>query len=197
VSPLEPLLTLGGTVRFGVEEALGTTGGAAGDRCVIDCRGLAARDVLPDLRGVRGEMLLLRSRELALSRPVRLLHPRWPVYVVPRGDGVFMVGATMIESDATGGVSARSMQELLAAAQAVHPAFGEAEVLELAAQVRPAFADNLPRLRWRGGRCYVNGLYRHGFLLAPALAAMAAEALLAGRHFPEVMDEDSAQRRSA
>jgi glycine oxidase len=44
---------------------------------------------------------------------------------------------------------------------------------------------------------YVNGLYRHGFLVAPALARRAAEVLLHGRYFPEVMNENSPQRRLA
>ena len=57
----------------------------------IDCRGLSAADALTDLRGVKGEMLMLRSTEVELSRPVRLL-PRIPIYLVPRGDGVFMLG---------------------------------------------------------------------------------------------------------
>ncbi|MGA7384793.1 MAG: FAD-dependent oxidoreductase, partial [Methylocella sp.] len=52
----------------------------ARDDWTIDCRGLAAQDALPDLRGVKGEMLVLRTREIALRRPVRLLHPRHPVY---------------------------------------------------------------------------------------------------------------------
>src|SRR5690606_37882807 len=59
-----------------------------GHGLVIDCRGLEARDALPDLRGVKGEMIVLRSAELSLARPVRLLHPRYPLYIVPRGDGV-------------------------------------------------------------------------------------------------------------
>ena len=42
---------------------------------------------LPDLRGVKGEMLVLRCPDVSLRRPVRLLHPRIPLYVVPRGDG--------------------------------------------------------------------------------------------------------------
>jgi glycine oxidase len=146
---------------------------------------------------VKGEMLLLRLAELALSRPVRLLHPRLPVYVVPRGDGLFMVGATMIESDEDTRISARSMLELLSAAYALHPAFGEAHIVEISTGVRAAFPDNLPRLQRAGGVLYVNGLYRHGFLLAPALARRAAEVLLDGRYFPEVMDEDSRQRRLA
>ena len=72
----------------------------------IDCRGLAARDQLKDLRGVRGEMMLVKSAELSLSRPVRLLHPRTPLYIVPRDDlreeGVYMIGATVIESEGRG-----------------------------------------------------------------------------------------------
>jgi len=184
---------LGVSVRFGADADVDA--GAGGER--IDCSGFSARRVLPDLRGVRGEMLLLRAPDVTLSRPVRLLHPRLPVYVVPRGDGVYMVGATMIESDAERRISARSLLELLSAAYALHPAFGEAEILETGTGLRPAFADNLPRLRRADGVLYVNGLYRHGFLLAPALARRAAEALLEGRHFAEVMDEDPRQRRLA
>ena len=93
----------------------------AGEGTVIDCRGFAARDALPELRGVRGEMLLVRTREISLRRPVRLLHPRIPLYIAPRADGVFMIGATMIESADQGGVSVRSAIELLSAAYALHP----------------------------------------------------------------------------
>ena len=166
-------------------------------RAVLDCSGLAARARLPDLRGVKGEMLLLRLPELTLHRPVRVLHPRQPLYVVPRGEGLFMVGATMIESDEATRISARSMLELLSAAYALHPAFGEAQILEIGTGVRAAFPDNLPRLRQVGGALHVNGLYRHGYLLAPALARRAADVLLEGRHYPEVMDEDPGERRLA
>jgi glycine oxidase len=166
-------------------------------RTVLDCTGLAARACLPDLRGVKGEMLVLRLPELTLHRPVRVLHPRQPLYVVPRGEGLFMVGATMIESDEATRVSARSMLELLSAAYALHPAFGEAQIIEIGTGVRAAFPDNLPRLRQVGGALHVNGLYRHGYLLAPALARRAADVLLEGRHYPEVMDEDPGERRLA
>ena len=53
---------------------------------VIDCRGIDARDACPTLRGVKGEMIVVESREIALSRPVRLMHPRLPLYIVPRAD---------------------------------------------------------------------------------------------------------------
>ena len=161
---------------------------------VADCRGLAAEDRIADLRGVKGEMLVLRCPALSLSRPVRLLHPRFPLYIVPRGDGIYMLGATMLESGERRRVTARSVVELLNAAYALHPAFAEAEILEMGADARPAFADNLPRLRPFGqGSLRVNGLYRHGFLLSPALAKRAAGYLLHGMRSQEVMDENPGQ----
>lgn len=170
-----------------LSERLARTQAATGQ--VIDCRGLSARDALGDLRGVRGEMVVIRCPEIALSRPVRLLHPRMPLYVVPRGDGVFMLGATMLESDRRGPPTARAVLELLSAAFALHPAFAEAEVLELGADARPAFPDNLPRIRRVGGAIHANGLYRHGFLLAPAVARMVADHLQHQTR-PEFMDAD-------
>jgi len=158
---------------------------------LIDCRGFSARDRQPDLRGVKGEMLMLSCPEITLRRPIRLLHPRIPLYIVPRGDGIFMLGATMIESSATGHVTARSLLELLSAAYALNPAFGEAEVLEIGVDARPAFPDNLPRIRRDGNVITANGLYRHGFLLAPALGRMVAE-LIFDKTQPEVMDEAAA-----
>ncbi|MFY0692702.1 MAG: FAD-dependent oxidoreductase [Paracoccaceae bacterium] len=166
-----------------------TTAPDSTDGQVIDCRGLAARDRLPDLRGVKGEMVVLRAPDLALHRPVRLLHPRFPLYIVPRGDGVFMLGATQIESSERSRATVRSVMELLSAAYALHPAFGEAELLEIGVDARPAFPDNLPRIRRHGETLFINGLFRHGFLLAPAMARMAADFLLNGTT-PEVMDEN-------
>ncbi|MEM7745825.1 MAG: glycine oxidase ThiO [Pseudomonadota bacterium] len=173
---------------------------SAPDGTIIDCRGLAARDALTDLRGVKGEMLVIRCTDVTLSRPVRLLHPRHPLYLVPRGDGIYMLGATVIEATERSRISARSLMELLGAAYALHPAFGEAEVLEIGTDARPAFPDNLPRIRRRGGplgrTIYVNGLYRHGYLLAPALAGQVA-ALLLDDIRPEFCDEDHPERGAA
>jgi glycine oxidase len=163
----------------GCEVRLGETWRAAGtEDLIVDCRGLGARAELPTLRGVRGERILLRARDVSLARPVRLLHPRFPLYIVPWGEGCYMVGATVIETEDTGPVTARSALELLGAAYAVHPAFGEAEILEMGAGVRPAFPDNVPHLveakdEGRGRHLHINGLYRHGFLLSPILAELA------------------------
>ena len=141
------------------------------DGIVIDCRGLGARKEFPDLRGVKGEMIIVESDEIELSRPVRLIHPRWPLYIIPRANHQFMIGATSIEAEDTG-VSVRSALELLSAAYAVHPAFGEARIVEIGSGLRPAFPDNLPRIAIDNRKIAVNGLYRHGFLLAPALAEL-------------------------
>jgi len=168
--------------RSGVEVVLGAEWPQAGSRSdlVVDCRGMGARGELADLRGVRGERLVLRTREIGFKRPVRLLHPRHPIYVVPWGDGLFMLGATVIESEDAGPVTVRSALELLGSAYALHPAFAEAEIVEIGAGVRPAFADNVPRIVVRGSTLYVNGLFRHGFLLAPALASRVADYLETG-----------------
>lgn len=162
---------------------------------IVDCRGMGARAELTDLRGVKGEMLLLRTKELQLRRPIRLLHPRIPLYIVPRGDDLFMVGATMIESDERSRISARSMIELLQGAYALHPAFAEAEVVEIGTEVRPAFPDNLPKIRRRGNRVYLNGLYRHGFLMSPTLAEWTTNVVTRNAYYPEVMDEYPMQQR--
>jgi glycine oxidase len=153
---------------------------------VIDCRGLGAREKFPDLRGVKGEMVVVETNEVELARPVRLLHPRWPLYIVPRGRGRFMIGATTIESEQQD-VSVRSALELLTAAYALHPAFAEARIVEFGAGLRPAFPDNLPRIQVSGEKIAVNGLYRHGFLLAPALAELTLNYVLHGARDNEVM----------
>jgi glycine oxidase len=182
------------TLRYGAEE---DSAAAQKVDWTIDCRGFEARESLPALRGVRGEMLVLATSEIRLARPVRLVHPRHPVYIAPRGDDRFMIGATMIESDEPGRITARAMLELLGAAYVVHPAFAEAEIIETGAGVRPAFPDNLPKIVRRGRRIFINGLFRHGFLVAPALARRVAAIVLEGAHFPEVMDADPSERQSA
>jgi glycine oxidase len=170
----------GVTIRFCAD------GVSATDGVTIDCRGIAARDDMPELRGVKGEMIIVETHDVALHRPVRLLHPRWPLYIVPREDNRVMIGATTIEAEDSG-VSVRSALELLSAAYAVHPAFAEARIVEIGSGLRPAFPDNLPRIRIDGERISVNGLYRHGFLLAPALAELTTAYLQRGAIDNEVM----------
>jgi len=177
----EKIVAAGGTIRFDSEvEARDIDG------LVIDCRGLAAREAQPELRGVKGEMILIETDEVQLARPVRLIHPRWPLYVIPRENNLFMLGATSIEAEDTD-VSVRSALELLGAAYAVHPAFAEARIVEFGSGLRPAFPDNLPRIAIEEQRISVNGLYRHGFLIAPALAELTLNYVARGQIDNEVM----------
>ena len=147
--------------------------------CVFDVRGTGARPELPgggqdegftpDVRGVRGEIIWLHAPGVVLQRPVRLLHPRHRVYLVPREGGHIVVGASEIESEDRSPVSMRSMVELLAAAHSIVPELAEARVVHSETNLRPALPDNLPRIEQSPGLVRINGLFRHGWLIAPAL----------------------------
>jgi glycine oxidase len=143
---------------------------------VFDCRGLGARDHWAQLRGVRGEVLRLYAPEVTLQRPTRLIHPRYPIYIAPKENHVFVVGATEIETEDLSAVSVRSTLELLSAAYTVHSGFAEARILEASTQARPTLVDNLPAIRCLTERTLqINGLYRHGFLISPAMLDVVLE----------------------
>ena len=137
---------------------------------VIDCRGMGAKRDLPGLRGVRGEMIQVSAPDVRLRHMVRLMHPRYRLYLVPGEGDSYLLGATQIESEDYSPLSVRSALELLSALYSVHEGFGEARVLGSRRNCRPALPDNLPRIKVRPGLLRVNGLFRHGFLLAPVLA---------------------------
>jgi len=142
-----------------------------GSGIVVDCRGMGARSDWPKLRGVRGEIVRLHAPEIELHHMLRLLHPRCPVYIVPRPEGRLVVGASSVESDDLSPVSVRGALELLTSAYSVLPALAEARILEFNTQVRSALPDNAPALRFDRDRrvLHINGLYRHGFLLTPTI----------------------------
>lgn len=145
---------------------------------VIDTRGLGARGRWPGLRGVRGEVLTVECDGVVLQRPVRLMHPRYQLYVAPRPGARFVVGATELESEDPGAATVRSVLELGSALYSLHPAFGEARVVQVASSLRPAFDDHRPALRREAGVWELNGLYRHGYLCSPALVDELEQALL-------------------
>ena len=149
---------------------------------LLDCRGLGARADWSQLRGVRGEVARVHAPGVSLARPTRLVHPRYPLYIAPKQDHVFVIGATEIESEDLSPASVRSTLELLSAAYAVHPGFAEARILEIATQCRPTLPDNLPAVRCLRPRVLeVNGLYRHGFMIAPAMLDVVLELLASGK----------------
>lgn len=159
---------------------------------VIDCRGLGAKvswnsaeNVDKDLRGIRGEVIRLYAPEVKLRRPTRLIHPRYPIYIAPKENDVYVVGATEIESEDLSPMSVRSAMELLSATYTVHSGFAEARILEMSTQCRPTLKDNLPEICCNqkpneAGLMMINGLYRHGFMISPAVLDCALEILSHG-----------------
>ena len=160
-------------------------------QAVIDCRGTGAKeswssDDKPNtLRGVRGEVIRLYAPEVKLRRPTRLIHPRYPIYIAPKENDIYVVGATEIESDDLSEMSVRSAMELLSAVYTVHSGFAEARILEMATQCRPTLKNNLPEIRSQKDKgladlIMINGLYRHGFMISPAVLDCALELLELG-----------------
>jgi len=159
---------------------------------VIDARGVGAKAASPEqnaspikeplnrvvqgfpqVRGVRGEVIWLHCPGHGLTRPARLLHPRHRVYIVPRPGDLLLIGASEIEAEDRSPASLRSVVELLAAAHSVLPPLAEARILRLDVNLRPALPDNNPRIDSDGPLLRINGLFRHGWLLAPALVDQA------------------------
>ena len=132
--------------------------------------------VLPPVRPVKGQLVHLRGAPEACPRAgvVRGLE----VYVVSRGDGRVVVGATMEERGFDTTVTAGGVMELLRAAWELLPGLAELELVEATAGLRPATPDNAPVL----GPTSVDGLhlatghYRNGVLLTP----ITASAIVAG-----------------
>ena len=148
---------------------------------IVDCRGLGARIAWQELRGVRGEVVRVHAPDVKLQRPTRLIHPRYPIYIAPKQNDLFVIGATEIESDDLSPASVRSTLELLSAAYSVDSGFAEGRILEITTQARPALRDNLPALRPLGNDVLqVNGLYRHGFMIAPAMLDSSIQWLATG-----------------
>ena len=139
---------------------------------VIDCRGLGAKTQQPALRGVRGETLHVQTSEVKLQRPVRLMHPRYQLYIVPKPNQRYIIGATQIESEDTSPISLQSSLELSSALYTLAPAFAESRIVESDSNLRPAYMDNLPRVEFDHGIIRANGLYRHGYLLAPTITEL-------------------------
>lgn len=156
---------------------------------LIDCRGMGSQTDWnqlsgSQLRGVRGEVLRIYAPEVQLNRPIRLLHPRYPIYITPKPNHIFVIGATQIESENQDPITIRSALELMSALYTVHPAFGEATLLETASALRPTLNHDNPEIRYHTSHPYIsiNGLYRHGFMIAPAVVAATQRLLYCLQH---------------
>ena len=140
---------------------------------IFDARGLGAKEQIGNLRGVRGEVLWLDAPEVNITRPTRMLHPRYKIYIVPRCNNRYVIGATEIESEDKSPISVRSSLELLSAVYSMHSGFAEARIVKTLTNCRPTLRDNLPKIEQSEKLTRINGLYRHGYLLAPAVVEEA------------------------
>lgn len=130
------------------------------------------------LRPVKGQIMRLRDPRGAglLERIVRFEGG----YLVPRGDGRYVLGATMEERGFDTTVTAGGIYQLLRDAGEIVPGVHELIVEETAAGLRPATPDNAPLLGADGeidGLVWATGHHRNGILLAPLTAELVADAL--------------------
>ena len=131
----------------------------------------------PPVRPVKGQILTLRGPAAAPICERIVVSER--VYIVPRGDGRLIVGATVEEQGFDLKVTAGGVHELLREAYRALPEVAELELVETAAGLRPGTPDNAPLIGPGAidGLVLATGHYRSGILLAPvtaeAVAAMA------------------------
>jgi len=137
------------------------------------------------LRPVWGDILRLRAQVRGRG-----------VYLVPREDGTIVVGASVRE-DGLPGVHAGSVLALLRDVEAVVPGISECEIVEMLARPRPGSPDAVPLLGFVDeGLLVSTGFDRHGVLLAPLAAAVAAD-LIEGRPIEEDLRSAIDPRRFA
>jgi glycine oxidase len=139
----------------------------------------------PPVRPVKGQILELRARG-AMPDPLERVVRTPRCYLVARGDGRVVLGATVEEQGFDTAVTADGVYRLLEAAWEVLPEVGELELVAARAGLRPGTPDNTPVVG-RGdleGLVWATGHWRNGVLLAP-LTGEAVAGLLAGEALPE------------
>jgi glycine oxidase len=129
------------------------------------------------VRPVKGQLLRLRDRAGPglLERVLRTED----FYVVPRGDGQYVLGATMEERGFDEAVTAGAVHDLLRDAVEVVPAISELEIEAAGAGLRPGTPDNAPAIGPGAleGLHWATGHHRHGVLLAPLTADVVIDGL--------------------
>ncbi|MGH2984828.1 MAG: glycine oxidase ThiO [Solirubrobacterales bacterium] len=149
-------------------------------------------EVRVPVRPVKGEILTLRGIS---QQPVcEGIVAGERVYVVPRGDGRLIVGATVEEAGFDTTVTAGGVLELLREAYRLLPEIAELELAETAAGVRPGTPDNAPLIGLgAAGLIVATGHFRNGVLQAP-VTADSVVALLEGKEPPHDLDPFSPLR---
>lgn len=143
---------------------------------IIDCRGPGAvqapthaNDSDQRLYSVRGEAIRIRTDAVRLMRPLRIIQKRSSIFIAPKRNNIFVVGATDLDKSESQAVTVRSSLDLLAALYALHPGFADAEIIEAIAGQRAVYENRQPEILQHDNIISVNGLSRQGWMLAPAL----------------------------
>lgn len=161
-----------------LKKELPTTCAQGNSDYIIDTRGLGAKPDDTSLFGIRGEAMLVNAPAVNLSHTIRLMHPRHPLYIVPRGDDQYYIGATTIECEDNSPISLKSTLELTSALYFIHEGFAESRILKTFAHSRPTYSQSMPKLSKQGNLILLNGFYRHGYLLAPTYCQRLIEQYL-------------------
>jgi glycine oxidase len=145
---------------------------------------LATEASAPEIRPVKGQLLELRVRPTHRAPARRVIRtPR--CYIVNRGGGSIVIGATQEEQGFDTTVTADAVYRLLEAAYEVLPDVGELELTAARAGLRPSTPDNAPAIgAGVEGLVWATGHHRNGMLLAP-LTARAVTSLIADGELPE------------
>lgn len=141
---------------------------------VFDCRGLGA--ALPALRPVYGE-LLVASAPYQLCHTLRVLHPHGKLYVFQHVNGDIVIGGNEHETSAAPGVYCGTALQYLSLVLQLVPALRDVKLSSCRSHARPVFTNHAPLVQHQPGLTRINGLYRHGFLLAPSIAVAVIKQL--------------------
>lgn len=133
------------------------------------------------VRPVKGQALWLRDPGHRRTGPLIERVIRFEGgYLVPRGDGRYVLGATVEERGFDTSVTALALHELLRDAHELVPGVLELEVTEARAGLRPGTPDNAPALGRSAaveGLVWATGHHRNGILLASVTGDLVAAAL--------------------
>lgn len=153
-------------------------------RVAINCAGAWASKITPGslrTRPVKGQMLSIVPQHGA-HFPLRHVVRSEDCYLIPRGDGRIVIGATVEEAGFDKHVQPEVIQRLHRAAIRLMPELGEGKILEAWAGLRPGTPDGLPMIGETSflGYLAATGHFRDGILLAPVSARIIGE-LVAGQ----------------
>lgn len=180
--PVSGIRTAGGRV-----EGIDTEAGPVEAACVVIAagpwsKGIAGipKEFLPPVRPVKGQIITLGADE---AYPFTHVVRAPDAYLVPKGDGRVILGASEEEMGFDASITAGAIYRLLERGWEAVPAIYDMPIREIRVGFRPGSRDHNPIVGETPieGLYYATGHYRHGILLAPATALEISDLLLEGR----------------